>query len=110
VTHIRRVVPAVVPANPTSPSKVVVMGQGFKSDPSLVTVRFVTGPPPNPTIVGGTVTAISSDVDIWQRVSVDVQLTQTGDWVVEAHNDDEATSGPGAKPKWSIPKGRIHAI
>ena len=110
MTHIRRVVPAVVPANPASPSKVVLMGQGFKSDPSLVTVRFITGPPTNPTIAPATVTAISSDIDVWQRVSVQVTLTQKGDWLAEAHNDDEATIGPGGNPKWSAPKGRIHAI
>jgi hypothetical protein len=110
VTHIRRVVPAVVLANPPNPSKVVLMGQGFKSDPTKVTVQFVTGPPTAPVPVAGVVTSISSDVDVWQRIHVDVTLTQTGDWVVQAHNDDEATTGPGGNPKWSAPKGKIHAI
>jgi hypothetical protein len=105
-THIRLVVPSVISVNTLS--EVVLMGQGFKSDPNLVTVEFRTGPPVNTITVAGNVTGIKCGVDVWQRVAVNVTLTATGDWEVRAHNDDDG-NGP-ANWVWSAPTGKVHAV
>lgn len=105
-THIRRVIPSVISAN--TQSEVVLMGHGFKSNTNLVTVEFRTGPPPNPTKVQGQVTEIKSDIDVWQRVTVSVTVTDSGDWDVLAHNDDDK-DGAG-NFIWSEPSGTIHAV
>ena len=105
-THIRRVVPKIVTQG--TQSTVVLWGHGFKSDASKITVEFVTGPLLSRVTVPGTVTGVECGVDVWQRVSVDLKLTQVGDWMVQAHNDDDK-DGQG-NYIWSFPAGTIHAV
>jgi hypothetical protein len=104
-THIRRVVPTIIPAN--TDSEIMLMGQGFKSDKNLVTVEFRTGWEPE-TKVPGAVTDIVCGVDVWQRVSVKVNLGIADDWSVHAHNDDDQNAS--GEWIWSAPHGRIHVV
>jgi hypothetical protein len=107
-THIRRIVPKVVPLS--TATGVVLWGHGFKSAKGKVTVQFLQGDPKNPThLEVGTVTAIECGVDVWQRVSVDVTLKQTGDWAVRARNDDDFEED-GVTEAWSIPVGTVHVV
>jgi hypothetical protein len=105
-THIRRVVPKVAP-NGTQ-TTFVLWGHGFKADNTKITVEFVTGPPNNPVIVQGTVTAVECGVDVWQRVTVTATLNQTGDWAVRAHNDDDIDASK--QVIWSDPSGMVHVV
>jgi hypothetical protein len=107
-THIRRVVPAIVSRGVAS--EVVLWGHGFKSDKTKVTVEFLNGPPP-PTTVAGVVTDVQCGIDVWQRITVQMTLNQTGDWTVRAHNDDDETPPPGSGNWiWSDPVGRVHVV
>lgn len=108
-THIRQVIPAVVPAN--TAVDVVLKGQGFKSDVNTITIEFLTGSPTSPTVVTPTLLEVHSDVDVWQRVKVNVTLPQPGDWAIRAHNDDDLdTTTTPPTPIWSDPQGVIHAL
>jgi hypothetical protein len=103
-THIRRVNPKVISAN--TATEVVLMGHGFKSDITKVTVEFRTGVPP--VSVQGQVTEVKCGVDVWQRVAVDVTLGTTGDWEVRAHNDDDKDASNNWI--WSEPTGTVHVV
>jgi hypothetical protein len=105
-THIRRIHPAIV--TQSAASAIMLCGHGFKSDPSKVTVEFLTGSPAAPTTVKGTVTGVSCDIDVWQRVAVNVTLNQTGEWAVRAHNDDDVDAGGNIV--WSDPLGRLYVV
>jgi hypothetical protein len=62
-------------------------------------------------IVAGAVTGVECGIDVWQRVSVDMKLTQAGDWVVRAHNDDDEHPPKGSRNWiWSDPMGTVHAV
>jgi hypothetical protein len=84
-THIRRIVPAVVAAvSAPQTQKIVLWGHGFHENASDVTVQFTTGSAASPTVVQTTPTHIEYGVDVWQRVTVEVTLSVTGDWDVHA--------------------------
>lgn len=91
--HPRRAVPSTVPANTWS--KLIIAGNGFDK---YVQIRFAktdgTG-----THVMGTVVKTQCDIDLYQRVEVEVNLP-AGQWNVEARNDSngEFETGTAGDP------------
>jgi hypothetical protein len=102
-THIRRVEPAVISISAATP--LVLLGQGFKEAAASITVECRKAGFPTKSFKAS---SVSCGVDVWQRVTVNVTLDQTGDWEIFAQNDDDPPVN-GVRP-WSDPSGTVHVV
>jgi hypothetical protein len=75
--HVRGTDPQTVPVGVEK--MVVLRGQGFEGTPQ---VQFERGTKS----VSPTVVSVSCDVDVYQRVAVNVELDEVGEWKVKARN------------------------
>lgn len=83
--HIRKLDPAQIQAG--TPARVTVLGNGFESAPQVL---FSNGA----TSILGVVAGTSCDLDLYQRLEVDVTLPQAGNWTVQARNSANEAFNP----------------
>ena len=82
--HIRKVEPAEIAAG--QPTRITLLGNGFDKSPQ---VSFTKGTPPTEKggEVLGAIVGSSCDLDLYQRVHVEVTLA-AGTWTIQARNSD----------------------
>ncbi len=85
--HVRGVTPVTIAAN--LQRSIMIRGQGFDCNDQTEVKFEKGGVEEDGTVIG----AIACDIDIYQRVTVQVKLTETGSWRVKARN--------AADPDWS---------
>lgn len=78
--HIRKLEPASIQAQ--TQTTLTVLGNGFEANPEVQFSKEGES-------ILGTVVATSCDLDLYQRITVEVSLPSSGDWMVQARNSPE---------------------